>query len=260
MTDAFYERLDDDHYRATAFTAGPWDPGAQHGGPPAALLGGAMAARITQPVARATFELLRPVPLADLEVTTRVVRPGRAVALAEATLSDADGPCVVARAWGIRTQDVDLEPMNAGIAPLPGPDTAHEVDFFDVAARQGWHTGMEIRFLEGAAFVEEGPARVWLRPRIAMVDDRPASPLERVLLAADGGNGVSSAADPSRWLFINPDLTVALYRHPVGDWIGMDAVSTYEPHGVGLATTVLHDGRGAIGRGLQTLLLAPAPS
>ena len=38
MPDAFYER-DGDRFRATELTRGPWDPGAQHAGPPAALLG-----------------------------------------------------------------------------------------------------------------------------------------------------------------------------------------------------------------------------
>jgi hypothetical protein len=38
MPDAFYEP-DGDRYVATELTRGPWDPGAQHAGPPAALLG-----------------------------------------------------------------------------------------------------------------------------------------------------------------------------------------------------------------------------
>ena len=35
---AFYEH-DGTRYLATGLTRGPWDPGAQHAGPPAALLG-----------------------------------------------------------------------------------------------------------------------------------------------------------------------------------------------------------------------------
>ena len=36
---AFYVRVDDDCYAATEATRGPWDAGAQHGGPPSALVG-----------------------------------------------------------------------------------------------------------------------------------------------------------------------------------------------------------------------------
>ncbi len=38
MPDAFYER-DGERFLATELTRGPWDPDAQHAGPPAALLG-----------------------------------------------------------------------------------------------------------------------------------------------------------------------------------------------------------------------------
>ena len=49
-------------------------------------------------VARLSVELLRSVPLAVLTVEARVVRPGRRVQLAEATLSDDDGVIALARA------------------------------------------------------------------------------------------------------------------------------------------------------------------
>jgi hypothetical protein len=38
VPESFYEP-DGDHYVATELTRGPWDPGAQHAGPPAALIG-----------------------------------------------------------------------------------------------------------------------------------------------------------------------------------------------------------------------------
>jgi len=37
--DSFYERTGVAEYVATELTRGPWDPGAQHAGPPSALLG-----------------------------------------------------------------------------------------------------------------------------------------------------------------------------------------------------------------------------
>jgi hypothetical protein len=77
------------------------------------------------------------------------------------------------------------------------------------------------------------------------------------MVFADAGNGVSSSADVREWLFINTDLTVHLTRLPAGDWVGMDAHSVYDASGIGAAHTVLHDERGPIGHGAQSLFVAP---
>lgn len=258
MTEAFYEPVDDGVVRATRHTTGPWDPGAQHAGPPAALLGGAMQAVVPAPLARVTFEILRPVPIAELRVDTDVVRPGRSVTLVEGTLSDDDGPCLLGRAWGIRTADVGLD-VPAPDPVLPGPDEGTEESFFEVGVDVGWHTAMELRFLSGGAFGEHGPAVMWGRPRVDLVAGRPWHPVERVLALADAGNGASAAADVREWMFINTELSAHLHRHPEGEWVALDAHSVYEPHGVGAAFSTVHDVRGPIGRAAQSLFLGPRP-
>jgi hypothetical protein len=113
---------------------------------------------------------------------------------------------------------------------------------------------MELRFVRGG-FLEPGPAMVWMRPRVPLVAGEETSPLERLLIAADAGNGVSAALDWRRYLFINTDLTVHLKRLPQGDWVGLDAVTYPEPHGVGLADTVLWDESSRLGRAAQTLVV-----
>jgi len=64
----------------------------------------------------------------------------------------------------------------------------------------------------------------------------------------------STVAVP-RYLFINPDLTIYLHDTPEGEWVGLDAVSAIEPKGIGLATGILRDERGVVGRSLQGLLV-----
>ena len=113
---------------------------------------------------------------------------------------------------------------------------------------------MDYRFIDGA-FTEPGPARVWLRMRQPLVAGEPTSPLARVLVAADSGNGVSAALDYRRHLFINTELTVHLMREPAGEWVHLDAVTYVGPHGVGLSESVLHDETGRLGRAAQTLLV-----
>ena len=95
MSEAFYEPLGDGRFRSTGHTAGPWDVRSQHAGPPAALLGRALEG--TEPregtlLARVTFEILGPVPVAEVEVESRVLRPGRTVELLEAQLSAGGRP------------------------------------------------------------------------------------------------------------------------------------------------------------------------
>lgn len=259
MAEAFYE-CDGDRYLATELTRGPWDPDAQHAGPPAALLGreieGLEDAAEFQ-VGRITLEILRSVPIAPMRVNARILRPGKRVQLVEATLRDeADEPLMRANAWRIRTAPVDL-PAEAldEQDPPPGPQQGVEVDFFPTGQDAGYHTAMECRFVKGS-FLEPGPATVWLRMRQPLVAGEEPSPLQRTLVAADVGNGVSASLDYHRYLFINVDLTVHLERMPEGEWICVDAVTLAQPNGIGTAESVLSDEQGRTGRALQTLLIA----
>jgi hypothetical protein len=197
------------------------------------------------------------VPLAPLTVAARVARPGRAVELVEAELSEAGGErreIARARAWRLRPQEA--VPEIALDAPPPGPEQGRDVAFFDTGRDVGYHTAMDYRFVEGA-FLELGPAVVWLRMRQPLVEGEAPSPLVRVLAAADSGNGVSATLDYHSHVFINTDLIVHLVREPAGEWVCLDAITRVGPDGVGLAETVLSDERGRLGRATQTLLVRP---
>lgn len=259
MFAAFYER-DGDLFRATELTRGPWDPGAQHAGPPAALLGYAIE-RLPETdafqVGRVTFEILRSIPIAPVRVEARVVRPGRRVQMVEAELSDSEGEVLMrARAWRIRTAEVEIprEALVADGSPAP-PEQGKPANFFPTGQEHGYHSAMEVRFLSGD-FVEPGPATVWLRMRQPLVAGEEPTPLQRALVVADVGNGVSASLDFRRYLFINVDLTVQLERMPDGEWVCIDAITLPQPSGIGTAESVLSDRRGRIGRGLQTLLIS----
>ena len=259
MPTAFYE-IDGGRYLATELTRGPWDPGAQHAGPPAALLGREIerlpdAAEFQ--VGRVTCEILRSVPIAPVRVSARILRPGRRVQLVEAELSDEAGePLMRASAWRLRTAPLKIPPAAMAAAePPPGPEQGAEAEFFPTGQELGYHSAMEVRFVEGG-FVEPGPALVWLRMRQPLVAGEEPSPLQRVLVAADVGNGVSASLDYQRYLFINVDITVHLERMPAGEWICVDAQTLPQPSGNGTAESVLSDESGRIGRALQTLLIA----
>ena len=268
MADAFYIR-DGDRYLPTELTRGPWDPDAQHAGPPAALVAREVerVAGDGRRVGRLTYEILRAVPIARLRVEAEVVRGGRRVELVEATLSDDRGEVMRARAWSLAGAELRLDGelewdregseavLRREVAP-PGPDSASAFDvaFFPTGQPVGYHTAMEYRFVAGQ-FVRPGPATAWLRMRHPLVAGEEPTPLQRVAIAADSGNGISAPLDFRRFLFINVDLTIHLGRPPSGEWICLDSTTIPDPSGIGITDTALYDERGALGRAAQTLLV-----
>src|SRR5262245_26529890 len=102
MDDAFYKQLDDARFESTEHPAGPWGPGMQHLGPPAALLMRAIErcpGGEDRMIARLTVEILGPVPVGELTVRAQLERPGRSVEMLSAELVADGRPAAVARAW-----------------------------------------------------------------------------------------------------------------------------------------------------------------
>jgi Thioesterase-like superfamily len=256
VADSFYVPLGDGLWAATVHTTGPWDAGAQHGGPPSALLGRAMQRcqpRDDMIIARFTCEILYPIPVGEISVQARVARPGRSVELVEASASAGGREVARASAWRVRkTVGVSVTSALPALAGLPDEQPG--------MSRSGWVDGyvsaIEWRWVSGH-FSAPGPATVWSRMRYPLVPDEEPSPLERVLIIADSGNGASGELDFAGWHFINPELTVHLHREAVGEWICLDARTAISAGGAGLATSVLSDTRGPVGVGAQSLLIAP---
>jgi hypothetical protein len=253
----FYEPLDDGRFRSTVHTTGPWSPLTQHLGPPSALLVRAMEAlpaAVPMLIARVTVEILGPVPVDILSVTASVDRPGRSVELLSASLSAGDRVVARAQAWRIVRSDTSAVAV-ATDPPLPPPSAGAVM-----TRPPGWGAGyldvMEWRALSGS-LGDPGPATVWARQSVPLVGSEEPSGLQRLLTVADSGNGVSNRLDPRKWLFINAELAVHVYREPVGEWIALDAATAIGPEGVGSAFSVLHDLTGAVGRGAQALLVRP---
>jgi Thioesterase-like superfamily len=254
--EAFYEPIGDGRFRSTEHTVGPWNADDQHGGPPAALLARAIerAVPISEGrLVRVAVDLLRGVPVAEVEVRAGVVRPGRSVQLAEAELLVGGRPAARASAWWHRTADTAAV---AGVRTAAPPRPAATTDTPVPRTRVGYLAAMDWSPVAGD-FDRPGPATVWSRMRYPLVSGEQPTGLQRLLAVADSGNGVSWELDWDRWIFVNTELTVHLAAEPAGEWICLDAVSHLAADGTGVAASRLSDERGQVGWGAQALLIRP---
>ena len=266
--DALFE-LRDGGVVATEYTRGPWDPQHQHGGAPAALLMRAFEAlepdRTVQ-IVRVTYELIRPVPLGELEVSVAVVRPGRRVQLLEGTVLTPEGTEVLkARALRVRrvpvssgaelSVDASAFAAAGGALEPPASWTHLAESAFPGEATLFPGDGIEIRYVNGGFFAP-GPATAWFRLKVPVIAGEAPSPLQRMAAAADFPNGISTELDWGSYVFMNPDLTLYIEREPVGEWVALTAAMRTVAGAGGISQAVLYDERGRIGRSLQSLYVA----
>lgn len=258
MATAFYEPLGDDRYRATEHTSGPWGPDSQHAGPPSALLGRAleqMPAAWPGTVTRVSIDILGAVPVAELTVRTRTLRPGRSVELVGAELEAGGRAVLRAQAWRVIAGELNLPAAQEGAPVDVVPEFSEEdAPFFDWTG--GYLQAMQWRFVPGSPN-GVGRGAAWARMRIPLVPDEEPTGLQRVLTLADTGSGVSYRLPLEQWLSINTDLTVHLAAPPAGEWLCLDAETRLDPTGFGLASSRIYDRDRLVALGAQSLFVSP---
>ncbi len=256
---AFYA-LDAHVFGASELTRGPWHSQQQHAGPPIALVCHALEVAAQSHgllhLARLTANLLRPVPIAEIEVRVQEDYVGRNVGHWSAIALAQGKEVMRATALFQREGDVPLPADLPGhplpLAPKAPGDCVAERMHFPVN-QTGYPDLMETRVAAGRMF--GGPSSVWFRFRYPLVAGLVPSPYQRVAVAADSGNGISAILDLSNYVFVNSDLTINLLRRPVGEWICLDARTHLSSHGGGLAESQLYDEAGLIGRATQSLFV-----
>ncbi|HEX2804602.1 MAG TPA: thioesterase family protein [Kineosporiaceae bacterium] len=266
--------------RADQACTGPWSADAMHGGPPSALL-----VRACERVAgaglvglRASIDFLAPVPVDEVTVRSRVIRGGRRVTLSEAAMGAGGRQVLHARTWLLRSNTTDdgavgdtvagdtmADGATTGLATI-GPPTGAPTGAPPKGPQASAPTLTDWTFPYAQALEWRqvsgdpggpGDAAVWARQRISLIDGEEPTGLQRAVLVADSGNGISAALDWDRFTFVNVDLVVHLSRPLDGEWVLLDARTRYEPGGTGLSTSVLSDEVGTVGTGAQTLLISP---
>jgi hypothetical protein len=255
---AAYTVLSPRSVRASVLTRGPWDPQHQHAGPPIAMVCRAIEA-VAQDhglthIGRLTANLLRPVPIAELEIEVTTDYAGRNAAHYSARLWG-DGK-ELARFTALAQRENELVlPAELDGHPLPQAPKSPADSTPDRMPFSRRHVGyadlVENRIASGALF--KGRCAAWFRLQRPLVENETPSGIQRVAVAADSGNGISAVLDLAHYSFVNADLTINLLRRPVGEWICVDARTLLSPNGCGLAESQLFDETGLIGRATQSL-------
>jgi hypothetical protein len=255
--DVLDERGDGGRYLADPATAGPWNAGLQHGGPPSALLVraaerlAAVAAERSDLVAvRLAAEFVGPVPVGEVTVEARVVRAARSAVLVDAVLSAGARPCLQARVWLVRRLDT-----TALARPLPPRRPAPD-EPTGLGTQFPYGDSIEWQAVSGS-MVTPGPGVMWARAPQPLVVAETLSGLQRVALIGDTASGISSELDWDVWSFVNVDLDVHLARPVDGEWLLLDATTTLGTHGTAMARSTVSDLRGEVGCTAQTLVLSP---
>jgi len=254
MAEALFVQLDPHTFEATALTRGPWDEGAQHGGPPSALLAGALErfdGGDDFAVTRVVVDFRRGVPIDRLTVDVEPQHLGRTVQRLRATLSHEGRIVLEAQALRIRRREAPV--ADPPIADWPAPESVEPHIFGFFSHPVGYHRAVDVRFVNAPWGTT--PVQVWGRLRVPLVEGRTSTALERVVPLADAQSGMGPPLDPLRYNYANPDLAVFLDRMPQGDWIGFDIRSSAQPGGIGLSQALIRDPVGAIGRCAQALVI-----
>jgi Thioesterase-like superfamily len=252
--------LDDGEYQATELTRGPWHPEHQHAGPPSALVAQAIARTAASlgftHIARLTVSLYRPIPIAQLKIVVETAYSGRNIGHFAAHLIAGGKEVAHISALAQREATLSIPSDLPGHPPPDAPRTVEDspLSRFPFTNRSlGYADLVETRLAQGSFF--SGPAAVWFRLRRPLIAGQESSGVARVAVAADSANGISAVLEFKRYLFVNNDLSINLFRMPQGEWICVDARTLIGPDGSGLAEAQLFDSIGLIGRSTQSLMI-----
>lgn len=256
--DAYFVRLDGTRFRSTLHSQGAWNDAEQHMAAASGLLAHVVELdhpRADMVPARFSYDILGFIPGGEVEVTTRMLRPGRTIELVEATMSHAGRACIRLSVWRLVRGETE------GTAGTHREAIVPVADAVPTGMTDRWSGGY-IASLESRAVREHRPgsAAMWLRAPHPLVAGEEASTTAQFLAAVDAANGIAVRVAPDELAFPNVDLGVHLVREPVSSWVGLDTHVTFGPSGVGLTESQLHDEAGYLGQVAQSLTIRPLPS
>lgn len=257
---AYFQKLSPGKYQSTVHAQGAWNPQEQHMAPVAGLLVKALEqfqAREGMRLTRFNFDILGMIPGGQFVIETSMLRAGKTIELLQAEFISVGRVAVRLTAWRMRTLNTDAVAACED-TPMGTPADAKAWDGMAMWPG-GFIESLEIRVLDG---YRPGRGRAWLKAGYPLVADEAGTDLSSLLGVADTANCIVARAKPGPggYMFPNVDLSIHVYREPVGQWLGLDTQVTFGHDGIGLTSSVLHDVAGPFGRSEQTLTIRPLQS
>lgn len=251
-TESYFIRTGPTSFEPTPHAGGAWSAEDYHFSPVAGL----MVHVIEQSrgyddqlqLARVSYDILGRLPFAEVDITVEVIRPGRTIELVQATAFIHGRSVITARAWYLTASDT-TDVAAHEYEPLPTPGECPPRDL------TGMWSGGFMTQLEARQAIPHRPGRgaTWLTsPRQLVQDEEPIDSAE-YFARIDTANGVAARQEPDNWIFPNVDLTVHLFRRPIGPWTGLDTTVSWGGNGTGITSSTLHDIEGPVGRAEQSL-------
>ncbi len=256
---AFFQSPDGELFYGNDPARGPWDANGCHAGPVTALIARAVEQRLpVKQLVRLSVELHRPVPMDGFRITAQETKQGRGVSMASAEIHDCNGKRV-AVAQSLHIVVRNLGPVPTHHAPTPDFDNAQVGEFAVAKPRHGlpsFRDGVEVRYPPGEKN-SIGPTTFWMKTLPILEGEEP-SPFQRLCPLADCPNGSSRNLELDQMGFVNPDITIVMFRPPTSEWLALSSRSFWESTGIGLAEGSLFDREGPVAEVMQTLFLQPA--
>jgi len=198
---------------------------------------------------RLTADLFKSAHRVPTFVRTRIVRNGRRIRNTECDIVQDDA--VVARATMVQYRRSE---------PPPGREWVSQAVFVPPAGIEGaiYHVGSDDAGWDASGEIHQNTSRKRVYHRtIDVVAGEVPSPFVRAVVAAEATSLVTNLG--TRGIgYINGDLTVAMSRLPIGDYIGVQADSHWCSEGIATGSATLFDDVGPFGIGLVTAIANPA--
>jgi len=196
--------------------------------------------------ARLTVDLFRAARGVETTATTRLVRDGRRVRNSECELTQ-DGVVVVR---SILVQYRRSSPPRGGEWSAPITFTPPgEID----GGRSTYVGSDDGGWSRAIADHQNTSRKRFLNRTVEVVAGRKNTPFVSAAMAAEGTSLVTNLGSAGVG-YINGDLTVALARLPIDEWIGVQADSHWAVDGIATGTATLFDSAGPFGSGLITAI------
>jgi hypothetical protein len=250
---AHFTTAGEDRYLPTTYAQSHWGPDHLNGPALVGLAARALEDKFGLPdfmPTRLTVDLFKAARGVPTTTNVALIREGRRVRTSECEIVQDGAPVVRATMVAYRRSEAPRGEEWTSATELAWPDDLGGVGLSYMGSDGvGWTKGI-------AEHQHTGRKR-FINKMIDVVEGHDNTPFVRGAMVAEGASLVTNLGSAGVG-YINGDLTVALARLPVDEWLGVQADSHWASDGVSVGTATMFDRAGPFGSALVTAVANPA--